>query len=102
MGIAERLKTTRESRGLNLTQAASELGVARTAYRLWELGAAMPSPQHWRDIATWCAIPFATVLRELGYLDSDEEQELLRLAARREGQEAGSGSVADQQGPSFG
>lgn len=80
--LGERLKTCREEKGLNLTQAAEELQVARTAYRLWERDAATPSPEHWNAIALWCDVPLATILRDLGLLSAEEEEVLLRLAAR--------------------
>jgi len=34
--LGERLRSRREERGLSQAQAARELDVARTAYRLWE------------------------------------------------------------------
>lgn len=83
MTLAQRLKTVREERGLNLTHAAQGLEVARTAYRLWEKDAAAPSPEHWKKIAVWCDVPLATILRDLGFIDADEEQVLLKLAAKR-------------------
>lgn len=82
MALAARLKESRTLRGLNLTQAAEELGVARTAYRLWERDAAIPAPEFWRRIAFWCDAPLASILRDVGLLNADEEQALLELAAR--------------------
>ena len=79
MTLGERLRSVRESRSLNLTEAAAKLGVARTAYRLWELGAAAPAPEHWKDVALWCQVPLPTILRELGHIDEDEERALLAL-----------------------
>ena len=38
--LADRLKAHREELGISQSQAARELDVARTAYRLWELEAA--------------------------------------------------------------
>jgi transcriptional regulator with XRE-family HTH domain len=85
MTLGERLKETREHRGLSLTQAAEELGVARTAYRLWELGAANPSPETWKDIALWCQLPIVSLMKELGHLDDESEEQLLRLSVRKLG-----------------
>lgn len=81
--LGKRLRSTRAARGLNLTEAARELGVARTAYRLWEKDAAIPAPEQWKTIAFWCDVPLATILRELGLLSVEEEKALLRLAARQ-------------------
>lgn len=80
--LGKRLRSARVARGLNLTDAAREVGVARTAYRLWEKDAAIPAPEHWKTIAFWCDVPLATILRELGILSAEEEKALLRLAAR--------------------
>ena len=49
--LGERLRLHRTERGLSQAQAARELEVARTAYRLWEMEAAKPSPDRWRLIA---------------------------------------------------
>lgn len=83
MSLADRLAEVRKERGLNLTQAAAELGVARTAYRLWEKGAATPAPEHWHSVAQMCQIPLATILRELGILSAEQEEALLKLAAKQ-------------------
>ena len=42
--LAERLRERRAELGLSQSEAARELDVARTAYRLWEMEAAKPSP----------------------------------------------------------
>jgi anti-sigma regulatory factor (Ser/Thr protein kinase)/DNA-binding XRE family transcriptional regulator len=44
VSIADRLKQRREELGISQSQAARELDVARTAYRLWEMEAARPAP----------------------------------------------------------
>lgn len=82
MTLGDRLRATRAAKELNLTETAAELGVARTAYRLWERGAAVPSPEYWKSIAVWCDVPVAAILRDLGLLSAEEEEVLLRLAAR--------------------
>ena len=51
ISLAERLKSRREQLGLSQAQAARELDVARTAYRLWEMEAAKPQPDRWRLIS---------------------------------------------------
>src|SRR6185369_16605216 len=38
------------------------LDVARTAYRLWEMEAAKPSPDRWRLIAGWLGVSISTML----------------------------------------
>lgn len=80
--LGDRLRTTREEQGLNLTEAAQVLGAARTAYRLWERDAAIPSPEQWKAIALWCHVPLSAILRDVGLLSEEEEEMLLRLAAR--------------------
>ena len=60
--LAERLKERREELGLSQAQAARELDVARTAYRLWEMEAAKPSPDRWRLISRWLGVSVTTML----------------------------------------
>lgn len=62
ISLAERLKQRRAELGLSQAQAARELDVARTAYRLWEMEAAKPSPDRWRLIARWLGVSMATML----------------------------------------
>jgi transcriptional regulator with XRE-family HTH domain len=80
--LGELLRRTREARGLNLSEAAREIGAARTAYRLWERDAAVPAPDQWKGLALWCEVPLWAILRLAGLLSADEEADLLRLAAR--------------------
>lgn len=80
--LGELLEHVRTEAGLNLTQAAAELGAARTAYRLWEKDAATPDPEKWQNIALWCDVPLAKILRLLDLLTDEEEEALLKLAAR--------------------
>lgn len=82
MTLGERLKATRETRGLNLTQAAAELGVARTAYRLWEKDAAAPMPECWNTLALWCQVSVEMILRDLGHIGPEDTRALLELAER--------------------
>ena len=62
VSLAERLKARRSELGLSQAQAARELDVARTAYRLWELEAARPSPDRWRLISRWLGVSVTTML----------------------------------------
>jgi transcriptional regulator with XRE-family HTH domain/anti-sigma regulatory factor (Ser/Thr protein kinase) len=62
VSLAERLKQRRSELGISQAQAARELDVARTAYRLWEMEAAKPSPDRWRLIARWLGVSVTTML----------------------------------------
>ena len=62
ISLAERLKQRRQELGLSQAQAARELDVARTAYRLWEMEAAKPQPDRWRLISRWLGVSVTTML----------------------------------------
>jgi len=62
VSLGARLKTRRAELGLSQAQAARELDVARTAYRLWEMQAAKPSPDRWRMISRWLGVSVTTML----------------------------------------
>ena len=62
VSLAERLRTRRSELGLSQAQAARELDVARTAYRLWEMEAARPSPDRWRLISRWLGVSVTRLL----------------------------------------
>jgi two-component sensor histidine kinase/DNA-binding XRE family transcriptional regulator len=62
VSLANRLKQRRAELGLSQAQAARELDVARTAYRLWELEAAHPAPDRWRLISRWLGVSVTTML----------------------------------------
>jgi transcriptional regulator with XRE-family HTH domain/anti-sigma regulatory factor (Ser/Thr protein kinase) len=62
VSLADRLKSRREELGLSQAQAARELDVARTAYRLWEMEAAKPQPDRWRLISRWLGVSVTTML----------------------------------------
>jgi transcriptional regulator with XRE-family HTH domain len=80
--LGERLRQHRTERGMSQAQAARELDVARTAYRLWELEAAKPSPDRWRLIASWLGVSISTML--LGEdLINDEDAATAGLIADR-------------------
>jgi transcriptional regulator with XRE-family HTH domain len=78
--LADRLKAKREERGISQSQAARELDVARTAYRLWEMEAARPAPDRWRLVSRWLGVSVASLLLSEGYI-SDEEAAELNVAA---------------------
>jgi transcriptional regulator with XRE-family HTH domain/anti-sigma regulatory factor (Ser/Thr protein kinase) len=72
ISLAERLKQRREELGITQSQAARELDVARTAYRLWELEAAKPAPDRWRLIASWLGVSVTTMLLAEDLLTDEE------------------------------
>jgi transcriptional regulator with XRE-family HTH domain len=78
--LADRLKARRERLGISQSQAARELDVARTAYRLWEMEAARPAPDRWRLVARWLGVSVTTLLLSEGYI-TDEEAAELNVAA---------------------
>jgi transcriptional regulator with XRE-family HTH domain len=72
VSLAERLKARRSELGLSQAQAARELDVARTAYRLWEMEAARPSPDRWRLISRWLGVSVTTMLLAEELLSENE------------------------------
>lgn len=72
ISLAERLKQRREELGITQAQAARELDVARTAYRLWELEAAKPAPDRWRLISRWLGVSVTTMLLAEELLTEEE------------------------------
>jgi transcriptional regulator with XRE-family HTH domain/anti-sigma regulatory factor (Ser/Thr protein kinase) len=60
--LGARLRQRRQELGLSQTQAAQQLDVARTAYRLWEMEAARPAPDRWRLIANWLGVSISALL----------------------------------------
>src|SRR5262245_21871224 len=70
--LGSRLKQRREELGLTQAQAARQLDVARTAYRLWEMEAAKPAPDRWRAIARWLGISMTVMLLAEELLDQQE------------------------------
>lgn len=62
VSLGDRLKQRRSELGMSQAQAARELDVARTAYRLWEMEAAHPAPDRWRLIARWLGVSVTTML----------------------------------------
>lgn len=70
--LGSRLRQRREELGLTQAQAARQLDVARTAYRLWEMEAARPAPDRWRNIAKWLGISMSALLLAEELLDERE------------------------------
>ena len=62
VSFGDRLRLRRAELGLSQAQAARELDVARTAYRLWEMEAAKPSPDRWRLISRWLGVSVTAML----------------------------------------
>ena len=103
VSIGERLRRHRESLGLSQAQVARELDVARTAYRLWEMEAAKPSPDRWRLISRWLGVSVATLMVAEGLADQDEAEQADVITGRfgplSWGDEAGrvGGDIFDQE-----
>jgi transcriptional regulator with XRE-family HTH domain/anti-sigma regulatory factor (Ser/Thr protein kinase) len=79
--LGSRLRQRREELGLTQAQAARQLEVARTAYRLWEMEAAKPAPDRWRTIARWLGISVTAMLLAEELIDQQEAMEANRAAA---------------------
>jgi transcriptional regulator with XRE-family HTH domain len=82
VSLGERLKDRRKQLGISQAQAARELEVARTAYRLWELEAAKPAPDRWRLISRWLGVSVATLLLADDLVQADEARSAEVIAAR--------------------
>jgi anti-sigma regulatory factor (Ser/Thr protein kinase)/transcriptional regulator with XRE-family HTH domain len=80
IALGARLKQRREELGLSQTEAASQLAVARTAYRLWEMEAARPAPDRWRVIAKWLGVSMTALLLAGEMLDEEEALDAERTA----------------------
>lgn len=78
--LGARLRQRREELGMSQAQAARELDVARTAYRLWEMEAARPAPDRWRVIAKWLGMSMTALLLAGALLDEEEALEAERTA----------------------
>jgi anti-sigma regulatory factor (Ser/Thr protein kinase)/transcriptional regulator with XRE-family HTH domain len=79
--LGSRLRQRREELGLSQAQAARQLDVARTAYRLWEMEAAKPAPDRWRTIARWLGESMTAILLAEELIDEEEAVGSGRLAA---------------------
>jgi len=95
ISLATRLKAKRSERGISQSQAARELDVARTAYRLWELEAARPAPDRWRLVARWLGVTMSTFLLSEGLISGDES---LATDAADDRYEIAMGETADLAG----
>jgi transcriptional regulator with XRE-family HTH domain len=84
VSLGERLRQHREHLGLSQAQAARELDVARTAYRLWEMEAARPAPDRWRLIARWLGVSVASMLLAAELIDDEEAGDAQILATHHE------------------
>jgi transcriptional regulator with XRE-family HTH domain len=82
VSLGERLKSRREQLGLSQAQAARELDVARTAYRLWEMEAAKPAPDRWRLVSRWLGMSVAAMLLAEDLIDAEEAKEAEILVGR--------------------
>ncbi|HEX5936425.1 MAG TPA: helix-turn-helix transcriptional regulator [Actinomycetota bacterium] len=82
ISLGDRLKAHREERGISQSQAARELEVARTAYRLWEMEAARPAPDRWRLLSRWLGISMTSLLLAEGLISEDEGQRANDAAER--------------------
>ena len=69
--LSDRLRTARRDRGLSQAQAARELHVARSAYRLWEMAAALPETRRWQPVATWLGVSVTKLLLAEGLIADD-------------------------------
>jgi transcriptional regulator with XRE-family HTH domain len=101
--LGERLKQHRTERGLSQAQAARELDVARTAYRLWEMEAAKPSPDRWRLIAGWLGVSISTMLLAEDLIDEEDAStaDLIAGRATRPGEESWDQIAAASAGDFF-
>jgi len=68
--LAARLTRRRKELAMTQPQAARELDVSRTLYRLWELGEAKPAPDRWRRIARWLGVSVTMLLLAEGRLSA--------------------------------
>jgi transcriptional regulator with XRE-family HTH domain/anti-sigma regulatory factor (Ser/Thr protein kinase) len=82
VSLGERLKERRQQLGISQAQAARELEVARTAYRLWEMEAAKPAPDRWRLISRWLGVSVATLLLADDLVQADEARSAEVISAR--------------------
>jgi transcriptional regulator with XRE-family HTH domain/anti-sigma regulatory factor (Ser/Thr protein kinase) len=82
VSLGGRLKERRQQLGISQAQAARELEVARTAYRLWEMEAAKPAPDRWRLISRWLGVSVATLLLADDLVEADEARRAEVIAAR--------------------
>jgi len=80
VSLGERLRQRRTELGISQAQAARELDVARTAYRLWEMEAAKPAPDRWRLISRWLGISVVALLAADALVDEEEAAQISAAA----------------------
>ena len=97
--LAQRLKAYRNKRGISQSQAARELDIARTAYRLWELEAAHPSPDRWRLVARWLGVSMTTLLLAEGLISEEEGRRSEEASAKFEAETGASSDASAEQEP---
>jgi transcriptional regulator with XRE-family HTH domain len=97
--LAQRLKAYRKKRGISQSQAARELDIARTAYRLWEMEAAHPSPDRWRLVARWLGVSMTTLLLAEGLISEEEGHHSDEASARFEAATGEASDAAAEHGP---
>ena len=97
--LAQRLKAHRARRGISQSQAARELDVARTAYRLWELEAAHPAPDRWRPLARWLGISMTTLLLAEGLITDEEGRQSEDVSTKFEAATGEPSDVAAEHAP---
>ena len=97
--LAQRLKAYRKERGISQSQAARELDIARTAYRLWEMEAARPSPNRWRLVARWLGVSMTTLLLAEGLISEEEGRRADDASARFHAATGEASDVAAEQEP---
>jgi transcriptional regulator with XRE-family HTH domain len=95
--LASRLKEKRRQRGISQAQAARELEVARTAYRLWELEAARPAPDRWRLVARWLGVTMTTLLLSEGLISGDEAEDSDAAAVRYQSEMGETSDIASER-----
>jgi len=98
IALGARLRNRREELGLSQAQAARELDVARTAYRLWELEAAQPAPDRWRTIAKWLGMSVTAMLLA-GELLSQQEADDAEASGPRVGMTSASWDATSDDSP---
>jgi transcriptional regulator with XRE-family HTH domain len=97
--LAQRLKAYRAKRGISQSQAARELDIARTAYRLWELEAAHPSPDRWRLVARWLGVSMTTLLLAEGLISEEEGRQSEEASTKFEAATGQTTDVAAEHEP---
>jgi transcriptional regulator with XRE-family HTH domain/anti-sigma regulatory factor (Ser/Thr protein kinase) len=98
VSFGDRLKQRRAELGLSQAQAARELDVARTAYRLWEMEAATPAPDRWRLLSRWLGVSVTAMLLADELISEAEASasQVLEVDFGRPGRDWGTAGTANQ------